>query len=69
MAKYIIDDISSFSESLKEIEAKTPIEAVKKAYPDKKISRDYDNMGNIVVTGRFDYRYGIGYRKYVYRAE
>ena len=67
--KYIIDDISKFSEKGIEIEAKSPLEAVKKAYPDKKISREYGNSANIAVKGRFNYRYGTGYRIYLYKIE
>lgn len=63
---YEIDDISRFLQDTIKVEANTPLEAVKKAYPDYDVKRDYDNIGNIVVTGRSNCRYVRGYRKYVY---
>ena len=63
---YEIDDISRFLQDTIKVEAKTPLEAVKKAYPDYDVKRDYDNIVNIVVTGRSNCRYVSGYRKYVY---
>ena len=63
---YEIDDISRFLQDTIKVEAKTPLEAVKKAYPDYDVKRDCDNIGNIVVTGRSNCRYVRGYRKYVY---
>ena len=63
---YEIDDISRFLQDTIKVEAKTPLEAVKKAYPDYDVKRDYNNIGNIVVTGRSNCRYVRGFRKYVY---
>ena len=63
---YEIDDISRFLQDTIKVEAKTPLEAVKKAYPDYDVKRDYDNIGNIVVTGRSNCRNVRGYRKFVY---
>ena len=63
---YEIDDISRLLQDTIKIKAKTPLEAVKKAYPDYEVKRDFDNIGNIVVTGRSNCRYVRGYRKYVY---
>lgn len=48
------------------IVANSPLEAVKKAYPQYEVSRDYNNMGSIVVSGRIDTRNGKGCRTYVY---
>ena len=64
---YTVDDISRFSQDVITVEANSPLEAVKKAYPDCEVSRDYDNTGNIVVGGHFETRYGRGYRQYVYK--
>ena len=41
---YEIDDISRFLQDTIKVEAKTPLEAVKKAYPDYDVKRDYDNQ-------------------------
>ena len=67
MKEYTVDDISRFSQDVAKIEASSPLEAVKKAYPDCEVARDYDNTGNIVVGGHFETRYGTGYRQYVYK--
>lgn len=67
MKTYTVDDISRFSQDVAKIEASSPLEAVKKAYPDCEVERDYDNTGNIVVGVHFETRYGRGYRQYVYK--
>ena len=67
---YYIDDTRFFFEETKEIEANSPLEAVKKAYPDYKVTRDYTGkIGDIVVGGLTKQRYGRGYRTYVYNIE
>lgn len=69
---YYVDDIRNFGSgsNVKTIEANTPLEAVKKVYPNYKVSRDYSGeMGDIVV-GRYTKQwYGKGYRTYVYIIE
>lgn len=67
MKTYTVDDISRFSQDVITVEANSPLEAVKKAYPDCEVSRDYDNTGNIVVSGYFETRYGRGYRQDIYK--
>lgn len=67
MKTYIIDDISKFSQDVKTVEANSPLEAVKKAYPDCEVERDYDNTGNIIVGGPFKTQYGRRYRQYFYK--
>lgn len=37
------------------IEAKSPIEAVRKTYPNTIVERDYTNTGNIIVNGSYVY--------------
>ena len=67
MKTYTVDDISCFLKDVIKIEANSPLEAVKKVYPDYEAVRDYDNTGNIVVGGFSETRYGRGCRQYVYR--
>ena len=67
MKTYTVDDISRFSQDVVKVEANSPLEAVKKAYPDYDVKRDYDNKGDIVVGGYFETRYGRGFRQYVYK--
>lgn len=68
--KYTVVDIRNFYDDDIEVEAKSPLEAVKKAFPDYVVTRDYSNTGNIVVSGYSQRRYyGRGYRKYVYKTE
>ena len=67
MKTYTVDDISGFLQDVAKVEANSPLEAVKKAYPDCEVERDYDNTGNIVVGGHCETRYGRGYRQYVYK--
>lgn len=65
---YNVEDIRRFG-NIKKIEANSPLEAAKKAFPDCKITRDYSNTGDIVV-GRYTEQYwGRGYRTYVYNIE
>lgn len=68
MTKYNVDDIRNFGagSNVQTIEANSPLEAAKKAYPDYKITRAYNGIGDIVV-GRYTEQYwGRGYRTYVY---
>jgi hypothetical protein len=66
---YNVEDIRLFFGDVKKIEANSPLEAAKKAFPDCKITRDYSNTGDIVV-GRYTEQYwGRGYRTYVYNIE
>lgn len=67
MKAYTVDDISRFSQDVITVKANSSFEAVKKAYPDCEVVRAYDNIGNIVVGGYFETRYGRGYRQYVYK--
>ena len=43
MKTYTVDDISRFSQDVVKVKANSPLEAVKKAYPDCEVVRDYDN--------------------------
>lgn len=66
---YNVEDIRSFWGEALTIEANSPLEAAKKAYPDYKITRSYNGIGDIVV-GRYTEQYwGRGYRTYVYSIE
>ena len=67
--KYYVDDIRNFGSGSKEIEANSPLEAAKMAFPDCKITRDYGNTGDIVVGRYTEQYYGRGYRAYVYKIE
>lgn len=69
--KYYVDDIRNFGSgsNVKEIEANSPLEAAKMAFPDCKITRDYGNTGDIVVGRYTEQYYGRGYRTYVYKIE
>ena len=49
--------------------ANSPIEAVKKAYPDCKVYRDTTNRGNIVVGNWFNGYHGAVYKRYCYILE
>lgn len=77
MTKYNVDDMRNFLAGLnlegsntQTIEANSPLEAVKKAYPNCKITRDYTGKIGDIVVGRFTkQRYGRGYRTYVYNIE
>lgn len=60
--KYYVDDIRQVFEGKKEIEANSPLEAVRKAFPNCKASRDFTNTGDVVVGG-YTRR---GYVTYVY---
>lgn len=69
MTKYNVDDVRRLFGEVQTIEANSLLEAAKKAYPDYKITRAYDGIGDIVV-GRFTkQRYSRGYRTYVYSIE
>ena len=67
MKTYTVDDISRFSQDVVKVEANSPREAVKKAYPDCEVERNYDNTGNIVVGGFSETRYGRGYSPYAFK--
>lgn len=66
---YYVTDVDKWSENAKEVEANSPLEAVKKAYPQYNVKRDYNNTGRIVVGGYIETRYGKRYRTYVYEIE
>lgn len=67
--KYNVEDIRCFYGKVQTIEANSPLEAAKKAYPNYKITRNYAGIGDIVV-GRYTSQYwGRGYRTYVYVIE
>ena len=66
MTEYIVEDINHLWQEPTKIKAKSPMHACKIAYPERKVERC--NTGNIVVTGRYNYRYGIKYIRYVYAA-
>lgn len=66
---YNVEDISRFFGEVQTIEANSPLEAAKKAFPDCKVTRDYDGKGDIVVGRYTEQYYGRGYRTYVYKIE
>lgn len=69
--RYYVDDIRNFGagSNVQLIEARSPLEAVKKSYSDYKVTRVYNGIGDIVV-GRYTRQYwGRGYRTYVYKIE
>ena len=66
---YNVEDIRCFFGEVKKIEANSPLEAARKAFPGYKVIRAYDGVGDIVV-GRYTRQYyGLGYRTYVYKIE
>lgn len=68
--KYNITDINKMFDEPKQIEANSPLEAVKKAFPDYKVTRDYSGKVGDIVVGRYTEQwYGRGYRTYVYKIE
>lgn len=69
---YNVDDIRNFGagSNVQTIEANSPLEAVKKAYPNCKVTRDYSGQMGDIVVGRYTKQYyGRGYRTYVYKIE
>ena len=54
--KYNVEDIRCFYGKVQTIEANSPLEAAKKAYPNCKITRNYAGIGDIVV-GRYTSQY------------
>lgn len=64
MREYIVEDINHFSQEPLKVTAKSPMQACEIAYPSEKFERC--NTGNIVVTGKYNYRYGVKTVKYVY---
>ena len=66
---YYVDDIRCPFGEVQTIEANSPFEAAKKAFPDCKVTRDYDGKGDIVVGRYTEQYYGRGYRTYVYKIE
>lgn len=67
---YNVEDISIFCGEAQTIEANSPLEAVKKAYPNCKVTRDYSGQIGDIVVGRYTEQwYGRGYRTYVYIIE
>lgn len=72
MTKYNVDDIRNFGagSNVQTIEANSPLEAVKKAYPNCKVTRDYSGQIGDIVVGRYtEQHWGRGYRTYVYNIE
>lgn len=67
--KYNVDDIRTLGSDVMEVEAKSPLKAARKAFPDYVVTRDYSNTGDIVAGGYTQHYYGRGYRTYVYRIE
>ena len=64
--RYYVDDIRNFGagSNVQLIEARSP-----PTYPDYKVTRVYNGIGDIVV-GRYTRQYwGRGYRTYVYKIE
>lgn len=57
--KYNVEDIRCFYGKVQTIEANSPLEAAKKAYPNYKITRNYGGIGDIVV-GRYTSQYWGG---------
>ena len=69
MKKYFVEDIRCPFEQPQEVMAQSPLEAVKKTFPNCKVSRDMNNSGNIVVGNWFNGYYGAVYKRYVYNIE
>ena len=69
MKKYFVEDIRNAFERPHEINANSPLEAVKKVFPNYKVSRDMTNTGNIVVGNWFNGYHGAVYKRYVYNIE
>jgi hypothetical protein len=69
MKKYFVENIRNAFERPHEVQANTPLEAVKKVYPDCKASRDMTNTGDIVVGNWHNGYYGAVYKRYVYNIE
>ena len=67
MKKYFVENIRNAFERPCKVQANSPLEAVKKVYPDCKVSRD--NRGDIVVGNWFNGYYGAVYKRYVYKLE
>ncbi len=64
--KYNITNVNTLLDDPIVIEANSPLEAVKKAYPEYTVTRDYSGTGDIVVGRATRQWYGRGYRTYVY---
>lgn len=59
---YYVDDTRTLTSAAVEVEAKTPLEAARKTFPQNVIERDYTGVGDIVVwrkSGRGSYVYNI----------
>lgn len=67
--KYNVEDIRCFYGKVQTIEANSPLEAAKKAYPNYKITRNYAGIGDIVVSRYTSQYWRRGYRTYVYVIE
>lgn len=63
MKEYTVQNITSLFIEPEKVQANSPLEAVKKLYPEHQIKRD--NKGNVIVYGYADTRTGC-YRSYVY---
>ena len=66
MKTYYIDDITKWYEGAIAVEANNIQEALKQAFPDRPLKRDYTNTGDIVVKAPYMTRYGRAYKTYVY---
>ncbi len=69
MKKYFVENINNAFERPCEILANSPLEAVKKVYPNCKVIRDTTNRGNIVVGNWFNGYHGAVYKRYIYNIE
>ena len=69
MKKYFVENIKNAFERPCEVQANSPLEAVKKVFPDYKVSRDMTNRGSIVVGNWFNGYHGAVYKRYVYNIE
>lgn len=66
---YKIDDLTKMATEFIEVEAKSPLEAAKIAFPNCKITRDYENKGNLLVYGKVKGRKIDFVKCYVYQRE
>lgn len=67
--EYNVEDIRYSLGKVKIVEAKSPLEAAKKVFPDCKITRSYSGYYDIVVGRYTNQYYGKGYRTYGYIIE
>lgn len=69
MKEYFVENIHNAFERPHKVQANSPLDAVKKVYPDCKVSRDMTNTGDIVVGNWFNGYHGAVYKRYVYNVE